>query len=114
MYKARVRKTGRVVAVKVQRPGVRKAIALDIYIMRYLVGRFGVWRKLNSDLPSLLDEWAASLFRELDYRREARNGTKFKQLYARLEVRPLSEDVSWLIPCFASCGGFCAAAVPGR
>ena len=98
------------VAVKVQRPGVRKAIALDIYIMRYLVGRFGVWRKLNSDLPSLLDEWAASLFRELDYRREARNGTKFKQLYARLEVR----KTGWLHTSpFASRRWCYAAAVPG-
>lgn len=31
-----------------------------------------------SDLPALLDEWASSLFRELDYRREAANGTRFK------------------------------------
>ena len=39
VYKARVRRTGKVVAVKVQRPGVRESIALDVYIMRYLVGR---------------------------------------------------------------------------
>ena len=86
VYKAKVRETGQSVAVKVQRPSVREAIALDIYIMRYLVGRFGILRKLNSDLPSLLDEWAGSLFRELDYRREARNGTKFQELYSHLEV----------------------------
>lgn len=73
-------------AVKVQRPGVREAIALDVFIMRFLVGRFGAWRRLNSDLASLLDEWAGSLFRELDYRREAANGTKFRQLYSHLEV----------------------------
>jgi len=69
VYKARVRSTGRVVAVKVQRPKVREAIALDIYIMRYLAGRWtpppppphtpqahrsGVLRKVNSDLPGLL------------------------------------------------------------
>ena len=35
-----------------------------------------------SDLPALLDEWASSLFRELDYRREAANGTRFKVLRA--------------------------------
>ena len=86
VYKAKVRKTGQVVAVKVQRPNVRESIALDVFIMRYLVGRFGILRKLNSDLPSLLDEWAGSLFRELDYRREARNGTKFQELYSHLEV----------------------------
>ncbi len=86
VYKATVRSTGQLVAVKVQRPSVRESIALDIFIMRYLVGRIGILRKLNSDLPSLLDEWAGSLFRELDYRREARNGTKFQELYSHLEV----------------------------
>lgn len=34
--------------------------------------------EFRSDLPALLDEWAGSLFRELDYRREAANGTRFK------------------------------------
>ena len=81
-----MRETGQSVAVKVQRPSVRESIALDVYIMRYLVGRFGILRKLNSDLPSLLDEWAGSLFSELDYRREAQNGTKFQELYSHLEV----------------------------
>lgn len=44
------------------------------------------YRKVNSDLPGLLDEWATSLFRELDYVREARNGVRFKKLYGELEV----------------------------
>ncbi len=41
-----------------------------------------------SDLPALLDEWAGSLFRELDYRREAANGTRFKAS-TFLSVNPL-------------------------
>jgi predicted unusual protein kinase regulating ubiquinone biosynthesis (AarF/ABC1/UbiB family) len=44
------------------------------------------WRKFNSDLPALLDEWAGSLFRELDYRHEAANGVRFRELYGHLEV----------------------------
>ena len=44
------------------------------------------YRKVNSDLPALLDEWATSLFRELDYVREANNGVRFKKLYGDLEV----------------------------
>lgn len=44
------------------------------------------FRKVNSDLPALLDEWATSLFRELDYVREAQNGVRFKKLYGELEV----------------------------
>lgn len=49
-------------------------------------GKVKAYRKINSDLPALLDEWATSLFRELDYVREARNGVRFKKLYGELEV----------------------------
>lgn len=49
-------------------------------------GKVKAYRKVNSDLPALLDEWATSLFRELDYVREARNGVRFKKLYGELEV----------------------------
>ncbi len=38
-----------------------------------------------SNLPALLDEWAGSLFRELDYRQEADNGARFKALYGALD-----------------------------
>jgi hypothetical protein len=41
-----------------------------------------------SDLPALLDEWASSLFRELDYRREAANGTRFKVPRAAQTANP--------------------------
>ena len=34
-----LRQGGQQVAVKVQRPGVRESIALDIYILRYLAGQ---------------------------------------------------------------------------
>ena len=40
---------------------------------------------MRSNLPALLDEWAGSLFRELDYRQEADNGTRFKALYGALD-----------------------------
>lgn len=45
-------------------------------------------RKVNSDLAGLLDEWATSLFRELDYQREARNGARFRELYGDMPVPP--------------------------
>ena len=31
-------------------------------------------------------QWAGSLFRELDYTKEAANGVRFRELYSRLEV----------------------------
>ncbi|XP_042520328.1 uncharacterized aarF domain-containing protein kinase At1g71810, chloroplastic [Macadamia integrifolia] len=78
VYQARLRPGGQVVAVKVQRPGVQAAISLDIFILRYLAGLVRTAAKLNTDLQAVLDEWASSLFREMDYREEARNGLKFR------------------------------------
>ncbi|OWM84632.1 hypothetical protein CDL15_Pgr027419 [Punica granatum] len=69
VYQARLCRRGEVVAVKVQRPGVQAAIALDILILRYLAGAIRRARKLNTDLP------------EMDYRKEANNGIKFRELY---------------------------------
>lgn len=91
VYRGVLRQGGQQVAVKVQRPGVRESIALDIYILRYLAGEVKTLRRLNSDLPALLDEWATSLFHELDYVREAQNGVRFKKLYGELEVMSYSE-----------------------
>ncbi|VVA33351.1 PREDICTED: aarF domain-containing kinase [Prunus dulcis] len=81
VYQARLRRTGQVVAVKVQRPGVQAAISLDILILRSLAGLLRRIRKLNTDLQAVVDEWASSLFREMDYRTEANNGLKFRKLY---------------------------------
>ena len=39
VYRGVLRQGGQQVAVKVQRPGVRESIALDIYILRYLAGQ---------------------------------------------------------------------------
>ncbi|KAF0890820.1 hypothetical protein E2562_004301 [Oryza meyeriana var. granulata] len=83
VYQARLRSNSNVVAVKVQRPGVQAAISLDIYILRFLAGVARKAGKLNTDLQAVLDEWASSLFREMDYRAEARNGLKFRELYGR-------------------------------
>ncbi|KAM1232901.1 hypothetical protein ACFX2J_002670 [Malus domestica] len=81
VYQARLRRTGQLVAVKVQRPGVQAAISLDILILRFLAGLLRRIRKLNTDLQAVVDEWASSLFREMDYRTEANNGIRFRQLY---------------------------------
>ncbi|KAG7673272.1 hypothetical protein Ndes2526B_g03296 [Nannochloris sp. 'desiccata'] len=85
VYRARLRRDGSEVAVKVQRPGVKTSIALDVLVLRQLMVYVKRFRKMNSDLPALLDEWATSLFKELDYRQEAANGVKFKELYSHLD-----------------------------
>ncbi|GJN26274.1 hypothetical protein PR202_gb14195 [Eleusine coracana subsp. coracana] len=83
VYQARLRSNRKIVAVKVQRPGVQAAISLDIFILRFLAGIARKAAKLNTDLPAVLDEWASSLFREMDYRAEAKNGLKFRELYGK-------------------------------
>lgn len=66
VYQARLRESGQVVAVKVQRPGVQAAISLDIVILRYLALAVKRAGKFNSDLQAIVDEWAASLFLVID------------------------------------------------
>ncbi len=51
-----MREGGREVAVKVQRPGVKESIALDIYILRSLAVVIRRVRRINSDLGEILDE----------------------------------------------------------
>ncbi|XP_010428019.1 PREDICTED: uncharacterized aarF domain-containing protein kinase At1g71810, chloroplastic isoform X2 [Camelina sativa] len=85
VYQARLRRSGKVVAVKVQRPGVRAAIALDTLILRYLAGLIKKAGRFNSDLEAVVDEWATSLFKEMDYLNEAQNGIKFRKLYGSIK-----------------------------
>ncbi|KAL8131592.1 hypothetical protein AgCh_007505 [Apium graveolens] len=85
VYQARLRSTGQLVAVKVQRPGVQAAISVDILVLRYLAGLIRRLGKFNSDLQAIVDEWASSLFREMDYRNEAKNGLRFRELYGDLK-----------------------------
>lgn len=60
-------------------------IAMDVHILRNLAILLRKVRKFNSDLPRLIDDWASSLFKELDYRLEAANGRRFRELYKHLE-----------------------------
>ncbi|KAL8226380.1 hypothetical protein R6Q57_016212 [Mikania cordata] len=85
VYQARLQDTGQIVAIKVQRPGVQAAISLDILILRALAGQIRKAGKFNTDLQAVVDEWASSLFREMDYVNEAKNGARFRELYGSLK-----------------------------
>lgn len=84
VYEARLRPSGVSVAVKVQRPGVAAAVALDVCILRIMAGVARRAGNLNTDLQAVVDEWATSLFKEMDYQAEARNGIRFKKLFGEL------------------------------
>ncbi len=77
-----VLKNGEVVAVKVQRPGLREQITLDLYIVRNIAN----WLKNNiglirSDLVALIDELGKRVFEEMDYLNEAENAEKFRKMH---------------------------------
>ena len=77
-------KDGDVVAVKVQRPGLREQITLDLYIVRNIAN----WLKNNiglirSDLVALIDELGKRVFEEMDYINEAENAEKFRDMHKR-------------------------------
>ncbi|MBM5826679.1 MAG: AarF/ABC1/UbiB kinase family protein [Cyanobacteria bacterium M_surface_7_m2_040] len=74
---------GERVAVKVQGPGLREQITLDLYIVRNIAA----WLNRNvglirSDLVALIDELGKRVFEEMDYFNEASNAEKFAQLHA--------------------------------
>jgi ubiquinone biosynthesis protein len=75
---------GRHVAVKVQRPGLEKMIAIDISAMTYLVSLVeSVFPRLRAlDLPVLVREFAKSLNRETDFQREAHSIVLFRTALA--------------------------------
>ncbi|MGH7765499.1 MAG: ABC1 kinase family protein [Candidatus Dormibacteraceae bacterium] len=66
---------GRRVAVKVQRPGVKKTVADDIDALEQIAEWIDDHTEFgrNHHLKDLLNEFRKSLMRELDYRREAQN-----------------------------------------
>ncbi len=77
-----VLKNKETVAVKVQRPGLREQITLDLYIVRNIAN----WLKNNiglirSDLVALIDELGKRVFEEMDYLNEAKNAEKFRNLH---------------------------------
>jgi ubiquinone biosynthesis protein len=75
---------GRHVVVKVQRPGLEATIAKDIAALAYVaaLGESLSLRLRALDLSAMVQEFAASLRRETDFRREARSIGRFRSALA--------------------------------
>ncbi len=74
VHRARLR-SGRQVAVKVQRPQVRERVLQDLDALddvARLLDKFSVVTR-SVDLPRVLEEFRHTMLRELDYQQEARN-----------------------------------------
>lgn len=68
VYKARLKSSGKLVAVKVQRPGIEDAIGRDFYLLRgvgSLINKYVDF--ITSDVVALIDEFARRVFQELNY-----------------------------------------------
>jgi predicted unusual protein kinase regulating ubiquinone biosynthesis (AarF/ABC1/UbiB family) len=95
VYKAQLKYSGQIVAVKVQRPGIEESIGLDFYLIRnlgFLVNKYV--DIITSDVVALIDEFARRVFQELNYVQEGLNARRFKKLYADKED-VLVPDIFW-------------------
>jgi predicted unusual protein kinase regulating ubiquinone biosynthesis (AarF/ABC1/UbiB family) len=72
---------GRIVAVKIQYPGVDKAIKSDLDNAELLYGMFASFALKNMDVKGLVDELRSRMYDELDYTLEARLQAEFAAMY---------------------------------
>src|SRR3954463_498541 len=72
---------GREVAVKVQYPGIDKAIKGDLDNAELLYGMFASFALKNMDVKALVDELRARMADELDYSLEAAHQREFAERY---------------------------------
>ena len=79
---------GRVVAVKVQYPGVGRAIMSDLDNAELLYGMASAISLKGLDVKGFVDELRVRMGEELDYRREAANQAEFAALLPRPPVHP--------------------------
>ncbi|WP_269537299.1 ABC1 kinase family protein [Cerasicoccus fimbriatus] len=88
VYKARLKDTDEWVAVKVQRPNIKKAIKADIEIIGWLVRMLHdrVEELQPYDLPAIVESTGKGILQELDFTIEANNAALFSALNPYEEV----------------------------
>ncbi len=76
---------GRVVAIKVQRPGIADIVRTDLRTLRFVL-RVVAWLAPAAnrivDLGALYREFSRTVYEELDYQQEARNARRFAEIFA--------------------------------
>ena len=79
-------KDGRLVAVKVQRPGIGQIVRTDLSTLRFVlevVRRLSPTADAIMDLRGLHREFTRTVQQELDYQREGHNAERFARLFAQ-------------------------------
>lgn len=72
------------VVVKVQRPGIEEVVRTDLAALRVVarwIMRYKPIRR-RANVPALMEEFARTLWEELDYRAEAANAERFARIFA--------------------------------
>ncbi|MCD8482249.1 MAG: AarF/UbiB family protein [Verrucomicrobia bacterium] len=82
IHRARLRSDGREVAIKIQRPDIRKPIMTDLDILGWFAAQIhaNITALKAFDLPTVVDELRQAMTHELDFSREARNASLFNSL----------------------------------
>lgn len=84
VYRGVLREGKRQVAVKIQRPGAEELIALDIQILRQVIGIVQKLAGFSRDLRGLADEVGTALRGECDFRNEVCNAQVFMKSHESL------------------------------
>jgi ubiquinone biosynthesis protein len=82
VYRAKVRSTGLEVAIKVQKPAIKRKIEIDLDLAGWLAGQLHRHSATLRpyDLPSVVEEVRKTIVQELDFRIEARNQEYFNSI----------------------------------
>lgn len=72
------------VIIKIRRPGIEATVATDLAALRIVARWFMRYKPIRrrANVPALMEEFAATLWEELDYLSEADNAERFAQMYA--------------------------------
>lgn len=83
-----VLKDGRKVVVKVQRPDLPKGIAADVQILAAIADEVMSYPSLcrHTDWPGVVQEFARTIFEEIDYIREGRNADRFRHNFRNFDL----------------------------
>jgi predicted unusual protein kinase regulating ubiquinone biosynthesis (AarF/ABC1/UbiB family) len=76
---------GRMVAIKVQRPGIEAIVRTDLHTLRFvlrIVAFLAPIANRITNLKILYREFSRTIYEELDYYQEARNANQFAEIFA--------------------------------
>lgn len=97
VYKARIRKTNELVAIKVQRPGMEKAFSLDLFLLQmwgdFMDAFTSVFTKQVPFHSKFFDAFSQGSYFELDYENEAQNQIYFQRELANRHSKVKVPDV---------------------